>query len=146
MHLLRRNIGCHLPPDVSAARYTVPLLSLYFRFPQSSRQQEDIGQKNGSFWWSYTEVLGSIFWQLVTVVQALTLHQCQTGLTITLPGCLQTLSVAKSKLQNRRHRTIPPRTLCLLLALFTPRPGSTTCQKPAQVSVLFQARFARALL
>lgn len=45
MHLLRRNIGCYLLPDVSTAplRYIVPLLSLYFRFPQSSRLQEVTG-------------------------------------------------------------------------------------------------------
>jgi len=38
------------------------------------------------------------FWQLVIVLhmaQVLVLHQCQTGLSITLPGCRQILSVAK---------------------------------------------------
>lgn len=40
MRLLRRNIGCHLFPDVSTARYIVPFLSLCF-----SRQQEATGRK-----------------------------------------------------------------------------------------------------
>lgn len=49
MRFLRRNIGCHLFPDVSTARYTVPFCHFIsdFHNPAGSRKLQDM--ENGSF-------------------------------------------------------------------------------------------------
>lgn len=92
MHLLSRNIGCWFSPDVSALRYRASVLSLQI----AKIQHAAVSQRMGK-WLVLMKLQGSILAVMVVhMAQVLTLHECQTGLT--LPGCLQILSVSKPNL------------------------------------------------
>lgn len=150
MHLLRRNIGCHVFPDVSTARYIVPHLSLYFRFPQSSRQQEVTGQRKWLF-------LMKLHWSTGLHFLAIS-YCCSNGPSphlASVPDKLDSHSPRKSadsfcgQIQAVKQKTLdhpPPGTPCLLLAPFTTGqalglgrslPGFQFSSKPALLQLCY---------